>query len=279
VAAFFIEFLGHLNLRPINSPPLENTESDMPVQLVFGGYSYGSLITTRLPETDVILKRLSEQTKVATEIRTRARDFSMQVNEDFASVSSPTHLGILGEEPVRLSFDHTLAVGTEEDVKAAQGKHGGHVDVRKSLDNVSRRISKHFKHPLQDKISEDKMDDTSTENISSLPSVKASYLLISPLLPPISSLTTLSLSFFSDASTKDYLQKLKSQPTLAIYGGHDIFTSAKKVRTWCSEILQTNQNFRGVEISEASHFWTEKGVASKLGAAVKEWIGEIEKQT
>ncbi|KAF7162062.1 hypothetical protein CNMCM6106_009096 [Aspergillus hiratsukae] len=114
-----------------------------------------------------------------------------------------------------------------------------------------------------------------------------SYLLVSPLLPPVNlfltSFSKLSsgLAVKTPTESKQVLcpkpaDQLCSHRTLAIYGNHDTFTSAHKLRKWASDLSQAAQSqFQSAEIDGAGHFWREKGVESQAREALRNWLHHI----
>lgn len=108
--------------------------------------------------------------------------------------------------------------------------------------------------------------------------IQPSYLLISPLLPPLSSFLTLSI--FSAAATSSVMSEELGKHTrgsiLVVHGDTDMFTSAAKYRRWGEtwtvteegEVIQTRTV---VEIAGAGHLWIEEGVMVQLVKAIGEW--------
>ncbi|KAL4891012.1 Alpha/Beta hydrolase protein [Aspergillus ambiguus] len=135
-------------------------------------------------------------------------------------------------------------------------------------------------------------DDTQTERPSSpndsclvdITKTSLSYLLISPLLPPVSQFLTLftrpSLDIRDTASNNprqfpcpNPADQLCTYPTLAIYGDQDSFTSASKLRKWSEELNKMPRSrFRSVEIGGAGHFWREIGAESQARDALRNWL-------
>jgi pimeloyl-ACP methyl ester carboxylesterase len=113
-----------------------------------------------------------------------------------------------------------------------------------------------------------------------------SYLLISPLLPPINLLLTLFLDLSLEIDTQASGQRrqipcpkpseqLCAHRTLAIYGDEDTFTSVSKLRKWSDEQKRTPQSrFVSTEIGGAGHFWREDGVETEARHALREWLHE-----
>ncbi|CAG8227710.1 unnamed protein product [Penicillium olsonii] len=88
-----------------------------------------------------------------------------------------------------------------------------------------------------------------------------SYLLVSPLLPPISQLltifTTLSLKVASRTlPCPDPADQLSRHRTLALAGNLDSFVSAAKLERWSDELLHMpGSQFQFRMIDGADHFW------------------------
>jgi alpha/beta superfamily hydrolase len=118
---------------------------------------------------------------------------------------------------------------------------------------------------------------TATTSLSSRvllrPTMTTSYLLVSPLLWPVSSVLSLQLPFLSSNDHAD--TSLTSHKTLAIFGGKDIFSSSKRLQTWAQKLAsQPDSRFSYQHISEAGHFWHEPGAGRQLQDAVGAWLKE-----
>ncbi|KAI1908946.1 hypothetical protein LOZ12_001993 [Ophidiomyces ophidiicola] len=109
------------------------------------------------------------------------------------------------------------------------------------------------------------------------------YLLISPLLPPMSLFVTMSfltpnkrLSTRVDGTFVTGLQPreaLTSHRCLAIYGDNDSFTSVKRLRIWSQELSSIPGSlFKTLEIPGAGHFWRESGAEGAMRNAIQEYI-------
>ncbi|KAL4984034.1 Alpha/Beta hydrolase protein [Aspergillus falconensis] len=111
-----------------------------------------------------------------------------------------------------------------------------------------------------------------------------SYLLVSPLLPPINLFLTLLFDLSLEVDTQASGQrrqipcpKPKSQlcahRTLAIYGDEDIFTSVSKLRKWSGELSSVPRSqFQSAEVEGAGHFWREDGVEQQARRALRLWL-------
>ncbi|KAI9042641.1 uncharacterized protein KD926_005247 [Aspergillus affinis] len=126
-----------------------------------------------------------------------------------------------------------------------------------------------------------------SEGAFSISSARICYLLVSPLLPPINMFLTLfsKLSLNVGAHTAaqgrnipcpNLTDQLRAHPTLAMYGSHDAFTSAQKLRQWSQELgLKPGSQFQSAEIDGAGHFWRERGAESEARATLREWLRQI----
>ncbi|KAJ5128797.1 hypothetical protein N7476_007414 [Penicillium atrosanguineum] len=109
-----------------------------------------------------------------------------------------------------------------------------------------------------------------------------SYLLVSPLRPPVSSLLTgfrgLSLNVGGTSAPQARpagrpADQLCAHRTLALYGDRDEFTSVRKLRSWSAELGRMPQSrFQSGEIQGAGHFWREQGVESEARRVLREWL-------
>ncbi|PLB38685.1 uncharacterized protein BDW47DRAFT_22126 [Aspergillus candidus] len=117
--------------------------------------------------------------------------------------------------------------------------------------------------------------------------VDASYLLVSPLLPPVNLFLTLFSSLSLEVSTPGAVHKthvpcprpadqLCRQRTLAIYGDDDTFTSAQKLRRWAQDMSHNvSSKFQSVEVDGVGHFWREDGAEARARSALRDWVRPI----
>jgi alpha/beta superfamily hydrolase len=221
ITGFLIQYLNHLRQRTHEGPEATKGEGkSRRIQLVLGGYSYGSLIASYLPDIPSILVPFLSHTP------TDAAHRITRIAQELSSVTKNT-------------LDPT------PDIPGGQGPASPGDAVEES--NVVK-------------------DGPSLSEFS----IDVSYLLVSPLLPPVSVLISLPIgnNLINDMS----MTKFKAKPTLAIWGTNDIFTSAKKLRRWAEEHHQLNQRFVWIEVQGASHFWQETGVVDKLTSKIGEFI-------
>ncbi|KGO45130.1 hypothetical protein PEXP_091600 [Penicillium expansum] len=113
-----------------------------------------------------------------------------------------------------------------------------------------------------------------------------SYLLVSPLLPPISQLltvfSTLSLNLKTETSKGSHIpcprpaDQQSTHRTLALFGDQDTFTSVGKLERWSGDMVHMPcSQFQFRMIDGAGHFWRENGVEVRARHALKEWLREI----
>ncbi|KAJ5964327.1 uncharacterized protein N7479_004203 [Penicillium vulpinum] len=113
-----------------------------------------------------------------------------------------------------------------------------------------------------------------------------SYLLVSPLLPPISQFltvfSTLSLNLKTETPKGPHIpcprpaDQQSTHHTLALFGDQDTFTSAGKLRRWADEMVHIpHSQFQSRMIDGAGHFWRENGVEMRARHALREWLCQI----
>ena len=113
-----------------------------------------------------------------------------------------------------------------------------------------------------------------------------SYLLVSPLLPPISQFltvfSTLSLNVKTETPKGPRIpcprpaDQLSTHNTLALFGDRDTFTSTGKLQRWSDEMVHMQRSqFQFRMIDGAGHFWRENGVEVRARHALKEWLCQI----
>ncbi|CAI7630971.1 unnamed protein product [Penicillium pancosmium] len=204
-------------------------ESDSGIQLILGGYSFGSLIASHAPDVDVILELLQPSRPVNNKI--------CRVARMIAVLSASTQHLYPSNPDVLVGPDIDTDTGTADD---------------------------------------------SQLRASPLISNSIAYLLVSPLLPPVSHFltcfSTLSLYVGWGVGPGRLVQtrpdhQLSKHSSLALYGDGDTFTSAPKLQRWSAEIARVPQSrFQSGEIGGAGHFWREDGVEARARNRLREWL-------
>lgn len=254
------------------------------ITIILGGYSYGSLLASHLPTIDVILERFAKIAKgsAEAEIRLRAKTLSTQWNKlahNHCVVERGRSLKSNGGSPRSLG---TVFGGEESEPgsrRTSQDSRRSLEFIRRSVDRSRRKFgSRTRKNGLH-------LEGEEHLELSKMPQPQVHYLLISPLLPPISLFATMFSRLSNDKilasngkrqSSAALDEPLVNHPTLAIYGNKDFFTSRKKLRRWAEGLAEKpNSLFRFKEICSAGHFWQEEGVDIQMRACIKEWLQDV----
>lgn len=255
------------------STPTQDGRSE--VKLILGGYSYGSIIASRLPPLRSILSHFQnakDGTAVA-EILHRARTMSGWTNEKLETarqndVRQP-------KQPRRHS--PSISMGGEE--TPSDQRRISREDSRRSVDleglrrslDIPRRIKEHKSHSRSREQAPSPAEKDGCDDVD-LPSTKPQYLLVSPVLGIVGS----ALSAFNvHGEATDVNTTLAREPSLVIYGDKDVFTSTRRIRQWTQKLGSNSNRFRAIEVNGAGHFWREHGVAGKLGNAINSWVQEL----
>ncbi|KAH8726826.1 hypothetical protein GQ44DRAFT_649922 [Phaeosphaeriaceae sp. PMI808] len=286
-AAFFMHYISYLRPHPApnavfksdqspsspqssHSEPLARQPLETPT-IILGGYSYGSLILKHLPPIPTILQPFASPITGSAndEIILRACKLSDQSNLAWINLTRSQ------KREKRSRRGHkprsSLTMGGEE---TTPEKRRASRDIRRSIDGGLGADLGNKLRSLSHRGRKDNSPITSVEKVErvaiTMPEVW--YLLISPLTPPVSTLLAPSLGhkFWSRAQEGEVV--ISKHRTLAIYGGQDIFTSAKRIQDWSEQIkAKAGSQFSSIEVVEAGHFWVESGVEEELTGALKKW--------
>lgn len=285
-AAFLVYYTHYLDpFRPhevdVTSSP--RTRHDSPIFL-FGGYSYGSMITAQLPPVERLLADFEspDAGSNAAQIRLRAENLASRENHILGSarIAMQEHRkkGSSGTLGMRMGGDE--GGGSPRKSHESFGRKSMSADVeekfRKGMDEIMAmaRPGRHHKlpetmpvQPAQGKL----------PKVTDLAVPRAAYLLVSPLVGIVNHLA--SMSVFSTirgrlkAPREDAAEaKLIRNPTLAVYGDEDVFVAVNKLRAWTKRLQDSQESrFRASEIATAGHFWTEEMVLYKMRDLVDEF--------
>ncbi|KAI9843952.1 MAG: hypothetical protein M1837_005993 [Sclerophora amabilis] len=308
-AAFFIHYLHHLdpqpsqtNLhRPLHAAP-NGTLTPIPssvvpsgapaddrgntASVILGGYSYGSLIATYLPPVEAILGQFADVGEGSTEAEVvlRAERLAGQWNKESLLDIGSRRGRSSGTHPPRRSTSHSVVVGGEETEpgvrRPSRDSRRSMETIRKSLDFVRTSPSRR-RHASKNHLPEEDPPGAKVDR-KHLPTPDTYYLLISPLLPPISTFATFfsDLSHLARASPRSLApkqgEKLVANPTGVVWGSRDGFTSHHKLRKWAESLAGKPQSrFRFWEIVGAGHFYHEAGADAQLRKHVRLWSQDI----
>ena len=326
------EEVSNHTLTPVPSstvprPRASLANSSSFLSLLLCGYSYGALTTTRLPPMgDMLAPFLDPDPGTASsEILLRGQNLAERFEKDIQSCLGQQRCDAIDRRGSSRSHasDRTVAMGGEEGTpgsRRASNDAGAasrpSIDaVRRSFDRSRRSIERSRNHLLHRRSSDRQSEDTGEGAPPSYESrlfdtanlkVRTHYLLISPLLGPIASLATMfrfspphgkhPLSNSKPLIKADRNNILSTNPTLAIFGDDDVFTSSRRLRRWCEELTVVSRAanpdassevgdegripketslFQFREIRRAGHFWREEGVLREMRQCMSRWIEEV----
>lgn len=287
-----IYYLRHLG-SSLDAPD-PNPTQQQPIQLLLGGFSFGSLVLGRFPPTHEIIHRFetAQVGTAAAEIILRARTLAKQTCPAAYERSGPARPRGRTLEPAQSPSSLSkraspMTVGGEETDPSERRRSR---DSRRSVDVIRKsaeaphRIKEHIKrrHSSRDERAGDhevpKPSDPLAESNRDerSPQVSTSYLFISPvlmpftnnLLPPGAPVSGLGVASRQGASVCQYLQS----STLAVFGSQDSFTSGKRLQQWAARQAGESAQFDWAEVDGAGHFWGEAGALQALRERVVEWI-------
>ena len=282
-------------LSPIQSSinvPIDRFDAlDSSMILILGGYSYGSMMCTHLPNTETMVQRFANVTKgsAEAEIRLRALRLSTQWNKEAKSMNEARRGRSLHVLDSLQDSSHSISIGGDE---SEPGTRRHSREFRRSLDHIRRSVDISRKRlGIRHQSSTDVTKSPAVEERlvpkeMAIPTTY--YLLISPLLPPVSMFATMfsklgphgldhqTASEDRSVANSHVKEKLTSSTTLAIYGDKDFFTSQKKLRKWAEHLAGApGSRFQFREIAGAGHFWHEQGVEGQMRSAIKDWTQDI----
>lgn len=330
VAGLMIEYLRDLALG--RTEMKIGTLETVTVDLVLGGYSYGSMVLSLLPPTSEFMKVFENpgEGTAAAEIKLRAATLAketlkVEVAQTVTASGSESDMPSGRGRPMLKPSD-ALVFGGEEtspDIRRRSQEHHGarrSLDVaRKSLDQVPKRVKEAVKRAgsHRSELDQQSGEEAILEEDDQLEaprvaytevqkpgvSVRTRYLLVSPLLPPLSGFLSMSMSsmmprklgWFSHSSRSGQADgepskdTLASHPTLAIFGAEDGFTSGQRLSLWADRLGrrsregQTKQDreaepygFDWLSVKHAGHFWREDGVKDVMRKRIEEWVFKLE---
>ena len=290
VAGFLIEYLQGIKRHV--SEELMGSDQSHPLQIIFGGYSYGSLVLARLPPPEAITRRLRDASTgtAAHEITTRARTLAertwkaaQEAAEHSArgrgqgsarstppARSSPLTMG--GEEADsserRRSRESKRALSIAR--KGAQLPH--RIKAHRREYSEKRSHLPHEPHHSEDNVHEEGQDRAEEQ------AVNPNYLLISPVLlplttmlcPPGPSIPFTGTPKHSSSETGSY--SFSNHNSLALFGSADVFTSSKRLQAWAEKQKASNPRFEWEQIEDAGHFWHEEGAMEALETRIASWV-------
>ncbi|ETS73207.1 hypothetical protein PFICI_15152 [Pestalotiopsis fici W106-1] len=285
VVAFMTYYAHYLD----SSDGINAEHAPMPPVILQAGYSYGALVTTKVPPLADILAPFDSPPvgSDAADIRLRAQHLAEHHNRIATGPASPRRtmgMRVGGDEDVsRKSQDVSRLNPQDLEDRIRRGV--------KDLLARTKRVHKTHRRKTDGQAEEILHQVECMAKVEDLQAFRSAYLVVSPPIGYVTNLATMSIpnpfsgwwrrtggrhghantthdaagGTESDASE----MKLVHNPTLAIYGDHDSFVMLRKMREWTNRLMtETTTLFRAVEVSGAGHFWMEEGTIYKLRDAV-----------
>ncbi|SMQ49958.1 unnamed protein product [Zymoseptoria tritici ST99CH_3D7] len=267
-----------------SSAAADAQELDKPsskLQVILAGYSYGSLILARLPHMSHIIKTFesAEKGTSASEIYLRARTLARRTRQSLLEPSPPsTPRGRrLNSESSPRSRPQTsqVTVGGEETDPSDRRRSQ---DSRRSFD-VVREVPQRIKTRMHSRnasgtLTKQTESDVVESSNDTAPKVNVSYLMISPVLFPMTTTLLFPGLAFPTAKAGNAGSGFLSMEysSMVLFGSLDHFTSAKKLKQWVERLSTASSGrlqwecFQGVD-----HFWRGDGVLDEVQARIKTW--------
>lgn len=261
--------------------------------LILGGYSYGSMIASHLPPRDQVLElfRAPALDSAENEINRRAEELSrdaraymeMHMPNPSQSISrvrgNKADDGRQSHRAIAMGgYDSDVAsrrVSRESSRRSLDGER-----VRKSIDNVRRKISYH--RVVSPQKSQSKLRAPLSES-PILPRI--AYIILSPLLPPIAGFTTMfsklhfvrrdTGSHATGTSSDVEYGELTNNPCICIYGSKDAFTSDRRLQRWTEALgSRPNSQFEAIRTG-SGHFWQDSDGIVRLQQGLADWLQTV----
>ncbi|KAL9102813.1 MAG: hypothetical protein Q9163_002091 [Psora crenata] len=285
-AGLFIHYLHNIRTHLSSTPGLQcSSNAPCPISVILGGYSYGSLVATHLPPTTQILSPFSHPATgtAAAEIRLRAHHLSSSWLVDLQLHKGAKTQASRPPSPSGTLYPVTIKIGGDESARRSRqlSREGNGRSIDNSIKRSMERSRRRFGLPQRSCSSggghgETAMREDAQRNMLhpvNIHDLRTAYLLVSPLLPPLSSLLTLSAG---QRRGRAWEGRLAEMQTLVVFGNRDMFTDQRKLRRWVEGLKEgAGPSFRFSEVPGAGHFWKEEGVEERLKAVVGEWAEEI----
>lgn len=270
------------------------------IVLLLGGYSYGSLILLNLPPVPEILQRfqISVSGTAGSEILLRAQNLSRQTSRALHNVQGPS--SPRGRRLQPSDADSSVQIRMRASPMTVGGEETNPTERRSSREirrsgetaRISGETPRRLKLQIRRRSSKcaiikglpDVQSPTTSAALGDKdpPVVKTFYLLISPLLPPISSALCLPASVSTMLRSRKTAAEnitgktLLEHPTLAVFGSSDTFTSSRKLRAWAQkQSTDSKGSFQWTEIAKAAHFWREEGAMGGMTGRIHAWVQEV----
>jgi hypothetical protein len=264
--------------------PLETREHvSRPIQMLLGGYSFGSLILARVPPIASIVHTFesAEHGTAGAEIFLRARTLARQTQRTLQEPHVPsTPRSRKHKASNSHSASSPITVGGEETDPSERRRSK---DSRRSASvsvvrEMPHRIKTHIRrHSGSNQHQQNTSGDSqySSSSPHTAPQVEVRYLLVSPVLIPLSTVLLPPGLTFNKAHSTDGDAGVLSlkHPTFLAFGDSDHFTSARKLRQWAERLAGDSMGrLKWIQITSAGHFWREDGASAQLAHELISWL-------
>lgn len=270
---------------------LENADG-LACTLILAGYSYGSMIASHLPAPTHVLRILDSShfrrspEQCASKIQAISEQLAtilvgrIRGDKGFRNMSSTEQDGsairsVGSQNERRASLDDGA-----DDTVSQLAANSTHVEISRP-NQRQHQVQKN--RPLSLDPDAGTIREASRSDVCS---VQIAYLLISPLLGPVASLTTMFKRLKpaapgDGAAVRDTSEftELARHPTCAIFGDKDAFTSRQRLEGWAQEMqARSESRFTYFKLPGVGHFWREHDADMELKRCVDTWIGALENQ-
>lgn len=251
------------------------------IHILLAGYSFGGLIMARLPHAGKMIGRFADASNDSFEAK--IREHAQQLAEgDQKLIDAKTsangykvHSGTLQSPRRHQEGDARIAVGS------ADTNPSGRPNSGESLrsEEIVRSIISHVPHVRRHSSGrpgskpEVRRPATSSSNNQSGPEVRAAYLMISPVLFPLTTYLVPPGFLFGKSHYQDEALGLLSLtcPIRVVYGDSDSFTSAKRLDQWVERLKHNNHKITSQRVAGAGHFWSGKS-NDALQTGIQAWV-------
>ncbi|ODH31455.1 hypothetical protein ACO22_03468 [Paracoccidioides brasiliensis] len=269
--------------RSSSSGTPESMKESERMQLILAGYSYGSMIVCHLPSIETVLSLFASAAEgtAGAEILQQAEQLSTLWNTGARSeLSSQPSTSWSSSDPSYSKPPQLVSLGSSTNSSGKKPQEDPAAAIKQHIERSRRRLRASFVREQEVKNRSSASDPH--EILQSMPTPVVSFLLISPILPPITNFITMSLfgSRINLDVTLNGIRVKSTQPeeqltthrTLAVYGNNDFFASAKRLRKWFADLTNVpGSMFESLEIDTGGHFWLESGTETQMRTAVREW--------
>ncbi|KAI0976730.1 Alpha/Beta hydrolase protein [Xylaria arbuscula] len=277
--AYYVRHLGH-------SPGARHTSRHQLPIMLMAGYSYGAMVTTRLPPLDTILTYFASPALHTAEAGIRLRA------QYLAEVQSPRFINPMSmPRPLDIRFSGDKdASGGNDDGSSPVSESEQAEQIRVNVQNLFARanaVNRESTHWSSQRETDNKIHPCLEEFKGDI-SFQSAYITVSPPVGLVTRLATLS---FSNPLSSSWMRRSKpatgtvsitdetplaSNPTLIIYGQQDGFITYSKMREWTRQLSEASiSQFHHVQVAGAGHFWAEGDVVYRLRDAIGTFATEL----